>query len=304
MKSTSRIEANKKQMHDASPDLQYLTTFLNLKFGKLPAHMSLYSDWFEEVTLAQKVDTPASPKAVEFAKQHHLRGSSTLIELQKTLRDELMHLVDPDSLIPIGAPPEHRTWFKRQIIGKYLSNPQGALRNLLRDLNRAAVKSEWRLEPASGKDANLHLRGGSWVLKKTEFLTKDKIYSWLAGVLERDEISKLRCCRTCQKFYISNLDWQRDCSPTCKKTYDRTLAAERRAIRAAEQEGQKAATRKTALRDLLNSVKFLKRLPGGPSKKHFTQTQLLHELTLAPSVQMFMKKCDPEIRRIIDDEMT
>src|SRR5262249_50021768 len=189
-----------------------------------------------------------------------------------------------------------------------LSNPEQPLARLINDINRAAIRSTWALyrptaKNAAGKELNLHIRGSGWLLERQEGVAKDTVYQWLIRGLEQDKISDLGRCRTCGKFFIRNRWWQRDCSGRCKKAYDNALSAERKADRAVKVKTEKATTKKRDLYNLLSSPAFQKRLKGGPSQRARTQALLLKKLDGAPSVQEFLKNCEPYVQKSIENMM-
>src|SRR5688572_11034858 len=124
--------------------------------------------------------------------------------MQQNLLAHLTELIDPESLIPIRAAKGIREQFKRDVVDKYMSNPERALARLVGHLNQIAIKSQWGLYGSKNGTPNLHLRGYGWVLQRTQFAAKDKIYQWLATVLELDELSNLGRCRTCLNFFVRN----------------------------------------------------------------------------------------------------
>lgn len=282
-----------------SQELEFLTTFLNLQLGQA-GKSSIMADWIGPRVAFHG----ASAEAEAFSKKHNLYVLSQITEVQNDLRPTLQVLVAPETIIPIRAHREVRENIKHDLIYKYFSDPVPHLKKLLSLMSKAAVTSRWRLEQTSGKRANLHVRGTQWLLGKTEFLAKDKVYSWLARVLERDELSKLSCCRTCRKFFIRNRDWQKDCSEKCKNTYDNILSAERKAAQA---KSRAIATRKRELYGLLSSFDFRRRLPGrGMQTQARKQASLIQMFDLAPSVNAFLKECEerePTVRRIIGKMM-
>jgi hypothetical protein len=127
------------------------------------------------------------------------------------------------------------------------------------------------------------------------------VHQWLICVLERDEISDLRRCRTCWKFFIRNRPWQLDCSARCKKAYDNALSAERKALLAAQEHIEKATTKKRELFTILGSPGFQKPLKGGPSQRAKTQAVLLKELDGASSTQKFLESCEPYVQKLIEN---
>jgi hypothetical protein len=261
------------KMHVASRDLKNLTAFLNKDLPRSAAPSSI---------LAEAIDAAA-------------------VKLQDTWRRLLMGLVDPESLLSVGsAPADHRERYKREIVGKWFK-PQDRMEGLIRTLNNSPpLKSQWRLAPASGKKANLHLRDCVWTLQRTEVSPRDQVLSWVVRVLEGDELSRLGCCRTCQKFFIRGREWQHDCSPKCKTTYDKIIAREKREADRQKLKSKSAEAEKTELQKLVDSEGFRKRLKGGPMEKLEQQTQILNEISRAPSAPAFLQRCNPGTRRIID----
>lgn len=217
----------------------------------------------------------------------------------QSLARMLQGLVDPESLMPAGISAEQQAFFKREVIAKVFA-PDSRIEGFINSLNKSRpIKSEWHLEPASGKKANLHLRGGAWIVKRVESSPRDQVVSCLVRVLEADELSKLGCCRTCQKFFIrGNRGWKRDCSPKCKATYDKIVAREKREAEKAKRITKSTEDEKNEYRQLLTSEKFYKRLPGGPSEKRRKQVDILSALARSP-VAVFLKDCDLNTQRII-----
>src|SRR5687768_3199689 len=131
------------KMRRNSQELEYLTIFLNLHLGKLP--YSFFTDYYVEGKSGRKIDRPASPEAATFAKKHDLLGSAELVDVQQDLLARLTDLIDPESLIPIRAAKAVREQFKREVVDKYMSNPERALARLVGHLNQIAIKSQWGL---------------------------------------------------------------------------------------------------------------------------------------------------------------
>jgi hypothetical protein len=286
----------KNKMHGKSPEVGWLADFLNLDLQQAKSPGSILSDMaFPLVNLADK----ATATVGAFAKAHDLGGFSPIRDAHRDLRPLLNDLIDPESIIPIHATKPVREKIKREVVDRYLSDPERPLRLLLRHLKEHAIKTEWTLRSTTASKANLHLRGRHWHFERNPFSTRDKIYQWLATVLERDELSNLGHCRTCQRFFIRSRPWQKDCSPECKKNYDNILSAERKAAAATKRQYQNLAKQKKNLENIISSGDFRRRLPGGMRQQATTQTELIRHLHNCDSVQEFYRTCKPECRRII-----
>jgi hypothetical protein len=292
-------------MRGNSQELESLKTFLNLELGKVPRNSPILGN-LGPLTVADG----ASLEAVEFVKYHNLVGREEMIQVQMDLRSRLSDLVSPESIIPFRAGKEIRERSKREVVDKYLSNPERLVARLINDINRAGLTSRWELyrptaKKAAGKKLNLHVRGSAWLLERSELLgAKDTIYQWLIRLLERDEISKLGRCRICWQFFVSNRKWKKDCDSKCKKTYDNALSAERKAERkvvvAAEQRRKSARDEKKELSRILESSDFRKRLPGGLASRARMQADLVKRLDVCKTAQEFKQQCEPQYTQIIN----
>jgi hypothetical protein len=288
-------------MRGNSQELDFLATFLNLQLGGKTDRFGY------RLTILSALYGPtesggASPQAVEFVRTHGPWSTTEAIDVQAHLRLQLRDLVDPESIIPIHAGKEVRERAKR-IVDRLVATQERLLAQLIRDIDRANITSHWFLhrptaKRAAGKKPNLHVRGSAWLLEGRHLGAKNTIYNWLIRVLERDDISKLGCCRTCGKFFVRNRPWQLDCNSKCKKNYDNALSAERKA--ATKQQRKSGRDEKRELFLILSSNNFGKRLPGGPNARAKTQTGLLKSLDICPTAEEFKRQCDPKVKQIID----
>jgi len=265
-------------MHVTAPDIEFLVNFLTSDVEKVRKRSTILTDpW------------PGWPTA-------------EVIKPQADLSHRLTEIIDPDLLIPSTWDRALRERWKKTTIDKYYGDPTPCLRRLIAHINKeiGEMAPLGRLlisRPPRGHAGNLHLRGFSWHVLKTESgSSRSRIYRALANVLANDELYLVGRCRSCRKYFARTRDWQKCCSPECKKRYDNKLAAERKSMRSLKR--KKAEDWKDKFRVMLEAQRFLKRL--SVSERSRKSLQLLSLLEESDSRESFLRRCEPKDRKIME----
>lgn len=147
---------------------------------------------------------------------------------QAELRQDLLAIVAPEPW-QIGALDSH-------------------LERLLEEINSLGLVSVWDIEPfdrrwlrrygavrwGANSDALKHkpirsverivsVGGFRWLLKKQLPATsmRERLYRIIIEALEGQELSKLKRCEECQKFFVAEDPREKLCSPECKRLHER-----------------------------------------------------------------------------------
>jgi hypothetical protein len=86
-----------------------------------------------------------------------------------------------------------------------------------------------KLKPIRSVERIVSVGGFRWLLKKQLPATsiRERLYRIIIDALEGQELSKLKRCEKCQKFFVAEDPREKLCSPQCKRLYDREGAKRR-----------------------------------------------------------------------------
>jgi len=211
---------------------------------------------------------------------------------------------DPDSKKQLDAFMNRA----KQLADDAVNNPTAELYRLVDALNLAEGGAQWLLLPAKAAEANLSYRKKSWRIERHRVGAAGLVFGWLATILERNQLSQLAACRTCNRFFIPTVPWQKNCSERCKKFFDSKMSrvrkrpwrAKKRATQNAKQQQREDRQQKAKLLDYLKSDEFWKACGRGPNERAKNQKREVERLQKAFSVQEYVRDCDPEILRKVN----
>jgi hypothetical protein len=288
-----------------SQDLNDLANFLNLKLTKKSAKFI-----FEDPT-----KSGPSVQGAKFMRSHGgplpdlVKAQSDISFFLMCLQPEVYEDVRPqrDSTQTQATIDEFSKKYaaqNRKMIADFKADPGHFLYGLVDAVNHADHAAQWVLqESPPTKNWNISIRDSRWLLKKYPYGGRGTVFHWVARILERGELSKLRCCRVCNRFFIPNRPQQKYCREKCKIFYDKRLAASRkadwRADKASKQQQKTDLQEKNKMLQYLQSPESLKIFPGGPSQTHTARKELLKLLSISSTVDDFKRVCDPQIVRSI-----